>query len=524
MRRTLLAVLMVLAPVAVMAGDSIEWHQGDVESAFERAEQEDKPLFLYWGAVWCPPCAQVKKTIFSQREFIEKTKLFIPVYLDGDTESAQIWADRLDISGYPTMLVLSPQGREVLRLPTGLQIEAFNNVLDDALAQMVPIGEVLDNALTAHDPGRVPDQTYRLLAYHSWSQDRKLDLSPEDKEYRFRLLAERVPQELGPERARLYLLWVDSALDLGRQDAKEGKPFRLPKAQRKELDLRLHEILDDSELTLATLEYVSYMAGQLIEAAHPKDSRARRKLVDRWLDTTKWVENNESLSVDERLSVLIAALSINSLQNGDEGELDPDLVDRVSRRVEWTDKAADDTYTRQAALSTAGYLLRKVGRKDEARELYLAEVEKSDSPYYFMSSLARLAREAGDTEEAVSWMARAYDSAEGHATRFQWGTSYLVGLMDLTPEDAATIQAESERVLVELLGFADAFAGRNGVRIGRLERAYAEWNADDAHDSEISAVRDSLAPSCSNLSTEAAEGDQSQRSRCEEFFAQLGDS
>ena len=162
------------------------------------------------------------------------------------------------------------------------------------------------------------------------------------------------PWELGPERARLYLLWVDSALDLGRQNTEEGKSFRLPKAQRKELDLRLHEILDDSELTLATLEYVSYMAGQLIEAAHPKDSRARRKLVDRWLDTTKWVENNESLSVDERLSVLIAALSIHSLQNGDEGELDPDLVDRVSRRVEWTDKAADDAYTRQAALSTAG--------------------------------------------------------------------------------------------------------------------------------------------------------------------------
>ena len=140
MRRTFLAALLVLAPVAVMAGDSIEWHQGDVQSAFDRAEREDKPLFLYWGAVWCPPCNQVKKTIFSQREFIEKTRLFVPVYLDGDTESAQIWADVLDISGYPTMLVLSPQGRELLRLPTGLQIEAFNNVLDDALAQMVPIG------------------------------------------------------------------------------------------------------------------------------------------------------------------------------------------------------------------------------------------------------------------------------------------------------------------------------------------------------------------------------------------------
>ncbi len=49
MRRTFLAALLVLVPVAVMAGDSIEWHQGDVQSAVDRAEREDKPLFLYWG-------------------------------------------------------------------------------------------------------------------------------------------------------------------------------------------------------------------------------------------------------------------------------------------------------------------------------------------------------------------------------------------------------------------------------------------------------------------------------------------
>ncbi|MCH6552301.1 MAG: thioredoxin family protein [Planctomycetes bacterium] len=98
----------------------------DVQQAFDLAEREGKPLFLYWGAVWCPPCNQIKSTIFSQRAFIEKTKLFVPVYLDGDTESAQIWGERLDVWGYPTMLVLSPEGREVMRMPTGLQLEEFN--------------------------------------------------------------------------------------------------------------------------------------------------------------------------------------------------------------------------------------------------------------------------------------------------------------------------------------------------------------------------------------------------------------
>ena len=58
----------------------------------------NKPLFLYWGAVWCPPCNQIKKTIFTRREFQEKMKLFLPVYLDGDTKSAQIWGEKLKAS------------------------------------------------------------------------------------------------------------------------------------------------------------------------------------------------------------------------------------------------------------------------------------------------------------------------------------------------------------------------------------------------------------------------------------------
>ena len=31
------------------------WFEGSVEEAFNRSKQLDKPLFLYWGAVWCPP-------------------------------------------------------------------------------------------------------------------------------------------------------------------------------------------------------------------------------------------------------------------------------------------------------------------------------------------------------------------------------------------------------------------------------------------------------------------------------------
>ncbi|MEO5695678.1 MAG: thioredoxin family protein, partial [Burkholderiaceae bacterium] len=52
----------------------------EVDAAFALARAADKPLFLYWGATWCPPCNQVKATIFNRQDFIERSRAFVPVY------------------------------------------------------------------------------------------------------------------------------------------------------------------------------------------------------------------------------------------------------------------------------------------------------------------------------------------------------------------------------------------------------------------------------------------------------------
>ena len=84
---------------------AIDWHDGTVEEAFAEAERSAKPLFLYWGAVWCPPCNLMKSTLFQQPEFIARTRDFVAVYLDGDTERAQVWGEKHDAVGYPTLIV-----------------------------------------------------------------------------------------------------------------------------------------------------------------------------------------------------------------------------------------------------------------------------------------------------------------------------------------------------------------------------------------------------------------------------------
>jgi len=137
-------------PVAATAGAAeshlpkgIDWFDGDVDAAFAAAKAADKPLFLYWGAEWCPPCSQIKATIFNQREFQERSRLFVPVYLDGDTPSAQKHGETFAVNGYPTMILFRSDGKEITRLPGGVDVTRYATILDVALADARPVTELL---------------------------------------------------------------------------------------------------------------------------------------------------------------------------------------------------------------------------------------------------------------------------------------------------------------------------------------------------------------------------------------------
>lgn len=486
----------------------IEWFAGDVDAAFASARSAGKPLFLYWGAEWCPPCAQIKATIFNRREFQERSRLFVPVYLDGDTPSAQKQGERFGVVGYPTMILFNPEGAEITRLPGTVDIERYAKILDVALAEARPVKDIL--AAAAHG-GEVSTGDWQLLAYYSWSTDNGRAMAKARETGTFRLLSSRCPVELAPDCARLYFEYLGAAA----RDAADGKG-RFTGLDRAEARQRLLELLGQPAVGRANVDNLLYGAKDVVDLLSDAGSPERRQLTLAWnaaLDRLTAGDGGGSLSASEQLKLLRARLVLARL-DAPEAPLPAALLDEARAAVARVDAATTDPYARQAAINAAVGLYWEAGLNEEANRLLVAELEKSKSPYYFMLDLAELAEKAGRADEAVQWLARAYDGAQGPATRFQWGYNYLIGLVELTPGDTAAIEKAGLRVLGELDGSPDAFYQRTRMRLEQLSAKLLEWGATGDRAKVIEVLRARTGEICRGM----PEGDEG-RVNCERFLA-----
>jgi protein disulfide-isomerase len=177
------------------------------------------------------------------------------------------------------------------------------------------------------------------------------------------------------------------------------------------------------------------------------------------------------------------------------------------------DASVTDVYARQAAINAAANLYVEAGMTDDADRLLTVELGKTRQPYYFMLSMAEVAQKTGRKQQAVQWLAKAYAGAEGPATRFQWGYNYLVGLLEMTPDDTATIERTGLSVLGELEGAPDAFYQRTRIRLDQLDSKLLEWGRDGERAAVIARLRARTAKICASL----PEGDAG-RANCQRFL------
>jgi thioredoxin-like negative regulator of GroEL len=470
-----------------MLPPGIAWQQGDVPGAFAKAKAENKPVFLYWGAGWCPPCNQVKATIFNQQSFIERSKLFVPVYLDGDSDDAQKWGEHFKVVGYPTMILLRPDGTEITRLPGEVDAERYMQVLAIGLHATHPIKQTLDAALKG-DKHLSADE-WRLLADYSWDTD-EAKLVPADKVIAtLQTLANKAPASVTDVGLRLHLKAIAFA-------ATARTPVTIDKAAGA---AAVDKVLADAKLARDDFDILVNYPTDIIAYLSATGTPERTRLVAAWNTALVKLSDDSTISTSDRLSAVTGRVALAELDADTGAALPESLVGDVRSRVAAADKATTNGYERHVVVVAGADALSTAGLLDESDKLLLAELSHSHSPYYLMLELASNAKKRGDKAGALDWYEKAYNGSEGTATRLQWGVNYISSVIDLAPSDDARLDKAATSVLGELGGVKNAFYERNKRYLEKLVTRLNVWNKDGAHDATVKHVYAEIGDVCSKL-------------------------
>ena len=443
----------------------VQWNDGQADAAFAQARQAGLPLFLYWGAAWCPPCNRIRATVFERADFAQLASSFVALHIDGDSAGAQQLAERFHVRSYPTLIVYRPDGTEITRLPCELDGERFMEILRVALSARRTVAESLSAALSRERP--LSDDEWRLLSFYSWDTDERQVLKSLD----FAATLASMTRACTLPDAMLRLQW--HTLHAAAMSGKGGIDQRAAVQ-------RLEETLADAPAVRAQMDIVSNHAVDLARFLTAAQSPARIRLTQAWARALEQLENDPTLNLADQLAALRTRVRMSRLGAQIEG-----LEDVARERVARAGEAVLGPAMRHQVMNTAAGVLSDAGLLDEAEQLLLDELERSHAPYFFMHNLATIAKKRGDPASAVLWYERAWVSATGPATRLQWGASYLQGLIDFAPHEAPRIELFASKLLEELDGMGDAFFQRNRTQMERIDSKLALWSGASTYSAAL---------------------------------------
>jgi thiol-disulfide isomerase/thioredoxin len=144
MRPVLLPLLLCAACTPLLASDHglVKWEH-DPNTAFDRAKAENKYLWVYFTADWCPPCQQLTKGALSDQKVAAAATGLVCLLVDlTDRQHPDPTglAQKYNVDSIPRMLFLKADGSVMGKLETR-EAEQMSAQLIAAAGGQAPGGE-----------------------------------------------------------------------------------------------------------------------------------------------------------------------------------------------------------------------------------------------------------------------------------------------------------------------------------------------------------------------------------------------
>ena len=113
--KRVIAVLAMLFAMYGANGQGVTFFEGTFSDCLKSANSQHKLVFIDFYTKWCTYCKKMEKEVFPSpilKEYFDSK--FITVKIDAETEQGKLLAQKYEVSAYPTLVIVSSNGEEVL--------------------------------------------------------------------------------------------------------------------------------------------------------------------------------------------------------------------------------------------------------------------------------------------------------------------------------------------------------------------------------------------------------------------------
>ena len=133
MKKLIFLLLLTSLNICTFAQEGVIFHDLNFDAALAKAKAENKLLFIDCYTSWCGPCKYMVSTIFPMEKVGSyMNPKFVCVKYDMEKSEGPELAKKFGIQGFPTFLILNPDGNVRHRLIGGDEADKFISRVDEA--------------------------------------------------------------------------------------------------------------------------------------------------------------------------------------------------------------------------------------------------------------------------------------------------------------------------------------------------------------------------------------------------------